>query len=148
MRGQHQQHHEQGESHGRGGDAGGCESCTTDQRSRQERFGLLKNDLGNSYLMGTNQYPNTSEKARVILGNSKPLCTQHNQPPCNNGGVAFLQQGGQGNGGRSRGGTQDRDRGTASNKQNPGTVSGAQANASGETYCLHCSEEGHWASAC
>ena len=72
--------------------------------ANKKRFGSIKNDLGNSYLMGTNQCPNTPEKARIILGNYKPLCTHHNRPPHNNGGVAFLRRGRGSNGDRGRGG--------------------------------------------
>ena len=40
--------------------------------SDKHRYGGLKNYLGNNYLMGTYQYPDTTEKARVLLGNYKP----------------------------------------------------------------------------
>ena len=35
----------------------------------KRRYGGLKNDIGNNYLMGADQYPDTTEKARVLLGN-------------------------------------------------------------------------------
>ncbi len=35
----------------------------------KRRYGRLKDDLANNYLLGTNQYPNTFEKALHILGN-------------------------------------------------------------------------------
>ena len=38
----------------------------------KRRYGGLKNDLGNNYLMGADQYPETTDKARVLLGNYKP----------------------------------------------------------------------------
>ena len=38
----------------------------------KRRYGGLKNDLGNNYLMGADQYPDTTEKAIVLLGNYKP----------------------------------------------------------------------------
>ena len=38
----------------------------------KRRYVGLKNDLGNDYLMGTDQYPDTTEKERVLLGNYKP----------------------------------------------------------------------------
>ena len=40
--------------------------------AEKRRYGGLKNDLGNNYLMGTDQYPDTTEKARVLLVNYKP----------------------------------------------------------------------------
>ena len=36
------------------------------------RYVGLNIDPGNNYLMGTYQYPDTTEKARVLLGNYKP----------------------------------------------------------------------------
>ena len=33
------------------------------------RFGRLKNELANNYLLGSDQYPGTYEKAMHILGN-------------------------------------------------------------------------------
>ena len=38
----------------------------------KRRYGGLKNDLGNNYLLGTNQYPDTTKKEIVLLGNYKP----------------------------------------------------------------------------
>ena len=39
--------------------------CGADKR----RYGRLKEQLANNYLLGTDQYPNTLEKATRILGN-------------------------------------------------------------------------------
>ena len=47
----------------------------------KRRYVRLNNDLGKNYLLGTDQYPDTTKKARVILGNYKPPRQQHRQPP-------------------------------------------------------------------
>ena len=36
--------------------------------AEKRRYGGLKNDLGNNYLMGTYQYPDTTEKAKSTTG--------------------------------------------------------------------------------
>ena len=57
----------------------------------------LKDQLTNNYLLGTNQYPNTFEKAIRILGNYQTTTNSlPYRPSPNNTGVAFLQQGGRG----------------------------------------------------
>ena len=40
--------------------------------ANKRRYGGLKNDLGKNYLLETDQYPDTTEKSRVLLGNYKP----------------------------------------------------------------------------
>ena len=35
----------------------------------KRRYGKLKEQLANNYLLGANQYPNTLEKATRVLGN-------------------------------------------------------------------------------
>ena len=45
---------------------------STKKGADKRRYGGLKNDLGNNYLMGKYQYPDTTEKARVLLENYKP----------------------------------------------------------------------------
>ena len=58
----------------------------TDKR----RYEGLKNDLGNNYLLGTDQYPDTTDKARVLLGNYKPPRQQQRHQPRHDGGVVFI----------------------------------------------------------
>ncbi len=59
----------------------------------KQRYDKLRDKLANNYLLGTNQYPNTFDKALCILGNyqtsksSAPFRTSQD-----NTGVAFLQQ--------------------------------------------------------
>ncbi len=61
-------------------------------------YGKLKDKFASSYLLGSNQYPGTFDKATRILGNyqttSRP--TLPYKPSANNTEVAFLQQGGRG----------------------------------------------------
>ena len=68
----------------------------------KRRYGGLKNDLGNNYLMGTDQYPDTTEKARLLLGDYKPPRQQQRHQPRDDGGVAFIQRGRGDSGGRGR----------------------------------------------
>jgi hypothetical protein len=72
--------------------------------AEKRRFGRLKDDLANNYLLGTDRYPNTFEKVLRILGSYQLTKTgvPYRASP-NNMGVAFLQRG-RGQGGRARGG--------------------------------------------
>jgi hypothetical protein len=56
----------------------------------------LKDQLANNYLLGTDQYPDTLEKAGRILSNyqSKNINAAAYRGNPNNTGVAFLQRGG------------------------------------------------------
>ncbi len=64
----------------------------------RRKFGRLKDELANNYLLGTDQYPDTLEKAGRILSNYQS--TNVNAPffrgNPNDTGVAFLQRGGRG----------------------------------------------------
>jgi hypothetical protein len=64
----------------------------------KRQYGKLKDELANSCLLGSDQYPNTFDKATRILGNYQTTSRQAlpYKPSGNNTGVAFLQQGGQG----------------------------------------------------
>jgi hypothetical protein len=70
------------------------------------RYGKLKDELANNYLLGADQYPDTFDKALRVLGNYQT--TRPNMPFRGNGpkaGLAFIQRGGrrgQGCGGRGR----------------------------------------------
>ena len=52
--------------------------------------------------MGADQYPDTTEKARVLLGNYKPPRQQQRHQPRDDVGVAFIQRGRGDYGGRGR----------------------------------------------
>ncbi len=63
------------------------------------RFGKLKDELANNYLLGTDQYPDTFEKAMRILKNYQ--LTKASRPYQGDGtesGLTFIQQGGRGRG--------------------------------------------------
>ena len=131
----------------------------------KQRYGGLKDQLGNNYLLGTDQYPDTLEKASKILGNyqitkGSPFGDRRN---VNRGGrLAFIQQGrrtGRGRGGLGPGqGTQGANRGAGDTAEGVGdgasmggsTLSsvGMQVSSAGESHCYHCGGEGHWASKC
>ena len=103
--------------------------------------------------MGTDHYPDTTEKAIVLLGNYKPPRQQQRHQPRDYGGVALIQRGRGDSGGRGHD-----DRGGCSggtNRSNATVVSAiseegsvARYNRNGETHCFHCGEEGHWANMC
>ena len=106
----------------------------------KRRYGGLKNDLGNNDLMGTDQYPYTTEKSSVILGNYKPPRHQQRHQPRYDGGVAFIQRGRGDSGGRGRDNIGGRSgctgRGNAtvvSAISEEGRV--ARSNLNGETHC-------------
>ncbi len=63
----------------------------------KRQYGKLRNELPNNYLLGTDQYPNTFDKAVCILGNyqTSKSSTPFRASP-DNAGVAFLQCGGHG----------------------------------------------------
>ena len=77
----------------------------------KRRYGRVKNDLENNYLLGTDQYQDTTEKVIVLMVSYKPPRQQQRQKPRYDGGVDFIQRGqgdpggcGRGNrGGRSGG---------------------------------------------
>ena len=74
------------------------------------RFRRLKNKLANNYLLGTDQYPDTYEKAVCILGNyqtSKP--SRPHRGDGTKSSLAFIQRGGRGRGREGRGGGAGRD---------------------------------------
>ena len=66
--------------------------------ANKARYWQLKEQLATNYLLGTNQYPNTFDKATIILGNyqgtkpSQPGGDQRNK----GGGLAFIQRGARG----------------------------------------------------
>ncbi len=70
----------------------------------RNRYWKLKDELANNYLLGTDQYPDTFNKAMRILGNYQG--TRSSRPfrgDGNESGLAFLQQGGRGRGRGERG---------------------------------------------
>ena len=61
----------------------------------RSKYGKLKDELANNYLLGTDQYPNTFKKAQRILSNYQitKVAAPYRASP-NNTGLAFLQRGG------------------------------------------------------
>jgi hypothetical protein len=90
----------------------------------QRKFGKLKDELANNYLLSTDQYPDTLEKAWRILANNQTtrICTPYRGNP-NDTGVAFLQRGGQGGRG-GRGGSAGREVKSKGGGSNKGTAAG------------------------
>ena len=71
----------------------------------RRKYGKLKDELANNYLLGADQYPDTFEKALRILGNYQTTTNSlPYRPSPNNTGVAFLQRGGRGGCGAGQGG--------------------------------------------
>ena len=126
----------------------------------KRRYGRLKEQLANNYLLGTDQYPDTLEKASRILGNyqvakGSPFGDRKNTNK--GGGLAFLQQGartGRGRGGRGAQ-TAGRGGGSAVGGADAASVGvstissgGTRTSNVGESHCYHCGGEGHWANEC
>ena len=119
----------------------------------KRRYGGLNNDLGNNYLLETDQYPDTTEKSRVIMGNYKPARQQQRHKPRDDGGVALIHRGGGDSGGRGHDARGVRSGGTVrGNATNVSTIreegSIARSNRNGENHFFHYGEEGHWANKC
>jgi hypothetical protein len=61
----------------------------------KQRYGRLKNELANNYLLGTDQYPSNFNKALCILGNYQvSMSNRLFRMPRNESGLAFIQRGG------------------------------------------------------
>ncbi len=128
------------------------------------RFGRLKDELTNNYLLGSNQYPNTYEKAMRILGNYQTMRTNKTfQGDVTESGLAFIQRGGRGRGRGGRGGgagrgTPAKDSAEAgggdgsSAATGPGdsasTTGAAKVNRAGDSHCYNCGKTDHWAYEC
>ena len=111
--------------------------------AEKRRYGGLKNDLGNNYLIGKDKYPDTTDKSRVLLGNYKPPLQQQRHQPRDDGGVAFIQRGRENSGGRGRddrggrsGSTGRSNTNVVSDISKEGSV--ARSNRNGENHCFHC----------
>jgi hypothetical protein len=118
----------------------------------------LKDDLANNYLLGSDQYPDTFDKALQVLGNyqaPKNMVPYRGSPST---GVAFIQRergtgqgAGQGKGGVGHGGS-----------GSDGNVAGAETsslsrssagervntNSKGESHCYNCGKGDHWVQEC
>jgi hypothetical protein len=123
----------------------------------KQRYGKLNEDLANNYLLGSNQYPDTSKKALHILGNfqgPKNICKFRGNHV---GGVAFIQRGrgtghtsGQGKGPRRGGATGSRSV-TGNDTMSMSRLTsakGVKTNSMGESHYYNCGEPDHWAHDC
>ena len=131
----------------------------------RQKYGRLKDELADDYLLGSDHYPDTLEKAGRILANyqntraSKPYRVNANET-----GVAFLQHGGRGGQGAGRGRQEDR-RAKTEGKSGSGESSGeggddvstiigrtsgdaAKTNSKGGSHCFNCGSPSHWAYEC
>jgi hypothetical protein len=126
----------------------------------RRKYGKLKDELANNYLLGTDQYPDTFEKALRILGNNQ---TTTNSLPYrlspNDTGVAFLQRGGRdgrgaGRGGQGRGDDKSENTGSGATGDDVSTMTGrtgggeSKTNSKGESHCFNCGSPSHWAYKC
>ncbi len=130
----------------------------------KRRYGKLKDEVANNYLLGTDQYPDTLDKAVRILSNyqtTKSYMPFRGSRP--ESGLAFIQRGGRG--GRGRGG---RSRGTGRGEIMTGggadagggggdvsTMTGGsggdgatRTNSRGDSHCYNCGGTDHQAYAC
>ena len=130
----------------------------------KRRYGKLKDELANNYLLGTNQYPDTLDKAVCILSNYQT--TKSNMPFRGSrpeSGLAFIQRGGRG--GRGHGGC---GRGTGRGEIMTGgganagggggdvsTMTGGsggdgatRTNSCGDSHCYNCGGTDHRAYEC
>jgi hypothetical protein len=131
--------------------------------AEKRRYGKLKDELANNYLLGTDQYPDTFDKALRILGNYQT--TKPNMPFRGSGpklGLAFIQRGGRGgrgHGGRGRGAGRGEvmTSGGANAGGGGGDIStmtggsggdGARTNSQGDSHCYNCGGMDHWAYKC
>jgi hypothetical protein len=133
--------------------------------ANKRRYGKLKDKFANNYLLGSDQYPDTFEKAMRILGNYQvgKTSTPFRASP-NDTGVAFIQQGdqgGQGWGGQGKGagrgnmpGSSRADAGRGGGPSNMRTITGGprgdtpKTNSRGESHCYNCKVADHWAYEC
>jgi hypothetical protein len=133
-------------------------------RAKKRRYDKHKDKLANNYLLGTDQYPDTFDKALHILGNY--LTTRPNMPFRGNGpkaGLSFIQRGGQrGQGRGGRGGTSGQGKTLMSGGANAGEggrdVSTTTRGSGGErakkmnnrrdSHCYNYGSADHWAYEC
>jgi hypothetical protein len=118
----------------------------------KQRYGRLKEDLVNNYLLGSNQYPDTFKKGHRILGNYQGPRNMCGFRGNHVGGVAFIQRGrgtgrtsGQGKA-PGHGGTSGNGSATGNDGLNTSGLSsakGVRPNSKGESHCYNCGELDH-----
>jgi hypothetical protein len=118
------------------------------------RYGALKDTLANNYLLGSDQYPGTFDKAMRVLGNYQVTKTSvpYRTSP-DDTGVAFLQQGGRGGHGGWGGQGGKSNNKTKGSSDDVSTITGKtgdgpRTNSKGESHCFNCGSPSHWANEC
>jgi hypothetical protein len=124
----------------------------------KRKYGKLKDELENNYLLGTDQYPDTFEKALRILGNYQTMINSlPYRPSPNDTGVVFLQRGGRGGreagrGGQGRGNDKSRSTGGGAIEDDVSVMTGrtgeSRTNSKGELLCFNCGSPSHWVYEC
>jgi hypothetical protein len=126
----------------------------------RRKYRKLKDELANNYLLGTDQYPDTFEKALHILRNYQTTTNSlPYRPSPNDTGVAFLQLGGRGGrgagrGGQGRGDDKSGSTGGGATGDDVSTMTGhtgrgeSKTNSKGESHCFNCGSPSHWAYEC
>ena len=96
--------------------------CMLVSSANQKKFGGLKKDLHNNFLMERDTYPRSMEAAKRLLTRYKPAWTPQRMPTNQEGGVAFIQK----------------------KDHHPSkTATKKKVNAKGDSHCYNCSKEGH-----
>ncbi len=125
--------------------------------TNKQRYRRLKDDLAKNYLLGTNQYPTTFEKALRNLGNYQvPRTNLPFTGSSHSDGVTFIQcRHGTGQGaGQGRGAGQGlRSNASIGRNQTLSTsgsrsAEGPRSNSKGEFHCNNCRETDDWAHNC
>jgi hypothetical protein len=108
--------------------------------------------------LGTDQYPDTFEKALRILGNYQTMINSlPYRPSPNDTGVVFLQRGGRGGreagrGGQGRGNDKSRSTGGGAIEDDVSVMTGrtgeSRTNSKGELLCFNCGSPSHWVYEC
>jgi hypothetical protein len=127
--------------------------------AHRHKYGKLKDKLANNYLLDTDQYPDTFDKALCILGNYQTTrSTLPYRPSPDDTRVAFLQRGGrgrrgagQGGQGQGRGDDKSGSTGNGATGDNVSTMTGRtgggdpKTNSRGKSRCFNCESPSHCA---
>jgi hypothetical protein len=113
----------------------------------KQRYGRLKDNLANNYLLGTNQYPGTFEEALCILENYQEPKTNHPfRGSSHSDGVGTGGGAGQGRGaGQGLGSNASVSTSKTSSTNGSGPVEGPRTNNRGESHCHNCMKTDNWA---
>jgi hypothetical protein len=126
--------------------------------ANNQQYAKLKDELANNYLLSSDQYPDTCNKALRVLGNYQVSGMRLPAAARNKSEVAFLQQSQQGHGGRGAGGNvatgqgaSGADAGCSASVTSGGTREQGQArktNQAKDSHSDNCGSLAHWAADC